>query len=93
VAGEVALSIVLVVAAVLLLRSLDRLQDVDPGFNQAHAVTFTMTLPGPAIRTRPHAIAASSKSNAEYGSNRGSRRSAPPACWRCAASDGRRHDD
>jgi predicted permease len=45
VAGEVALSIVLVVAAVLLLRSLNRLQDVDPGFNQAHAVAFTVTLP------------------------------------------------
>jgi predicted permease len=45
VAAEVALSIVLVVGAVLLVRSLDRLQDVDPGFNQEHAVAFTMTLP------------------------------------------------
>jgi putative ABC transport system permease protein len=45
VAGEVALSIVLVVGAVLLVRSLGRLQDVDPGFNQQHAVTFAMTLP------------------------------------------------
>ena len=45
VAGEVALSIVLVVGAVLLVRSLARLQDVDPGFNQEHAITFTMTLP------------------------------------------------
>ena len=45
VAGEVALSIVLVVGAVLLLRSLGRLQDVDPGFDQEHAITFTMTLP------------------------------------------------
>jgi putative ABC transport system permease protein len=41
----VALSIVLVVGAVLLLRSLDRLRDVDPGFTKEHAVTFTMTLP------------------------------------------------
>jgi putative ABC transport system permease protein len=45
VAAEVALSIVLVVGAVLLVRSLGRLQDVDPGFNQEHAVAFTMTLP------------------------------------------------
>ena len=45
VACEVALSIVLVVGAVLLLRSLERLRDVDPGFNQHRAVAFTMTLP------------------------------------------------
>jgi predicted permease len=45
VTSEVALSIVLVVGAVLLLRSLGRLQDVDPGFAREHAVTFTMTLP------------------------------------------------
>ena len=45
VAGEVALSIVLVVGAVLLVRSLGRLQDVDPGFNPDQAIAFTMTLP------------------------------------------------
>ena len=45
VTGEVALSIVLVVGAVLLLRSLDRLHDVDPGFTKEQAITFTMTLP------------------------------------------------
>ena len=45
VAGEVALSIVLVVGAVLLLRSLVRLQNVDPGFNQEHASRSRMTLP------------------------------------------------
>ena len=45
VAGEVALSIVLVVGDVLLVRSLARLQDVDPGFRREHAITFTMTLP------------------------------------------------
>jgi putative ABC transport system permease protein len=45
VAGEVALSIVLVVGAVLLLRSLSRLQDVDPGFAKEHAITFSMSLP------------------------------------------------
>jgi putative ABC transport system permease protein len=45
VTGEVALSIVLVAGAVLLVRSLARLQDVDPGFNPDHAIAFTMTLP------------------------------------------------
>ena len=45
VAAEVALSIVLVVGAVLLVRSLDRLENVDPGFTQEHAMTFTLTLP------------------------------------------------
>ena len=58
--GEVALSVVLVVGAVLLLRSLDRLQDVDPGFAREHAITFTMTLPSarypdPAARFRAFA--------------------------------------
>jgi putative ABC transport system permease protein len=43
---EVGLSVVLVVGAVLLVRSLMRLQDVDPGFNQEHVVTFTIALPG-----------------------------------------------
>jgi putative ABC transport system permease protein len=45
VSSEVALSIVLVVGAALLLRSLARLRDVDPGFNQDHAAVFTLTLP------------------------------------------------
>jgi putative ABC transport system permease protein len=45
VATEVALSIVLAVGAVLLLRSLGHLQDVDPGFAREHAISFTMTLP------------------------------------------------
>src|SRR5262245_12817709 len=45
VAAEVALSIVLVVGAVLLTRSLGRLEDVDPGFKQEHAITFTLSLP------------------------------------------------
>jgi putative ABC transport system permease protein len=45
VAAEVALSIVLVVGSMLLVRSLLRLQDVDPGFNPDRVVTFTLTLP------------------------------------------------
>jgi putative ABC transport system permease protein len=45
VASEIALSIVLVVGAVLLARSLALLQTVDPGFNPDHVVSFTITLP------------------------------------------------
>jgi putative ABC transport system permease protein len=45
VGAEIALSIVLVVGAVLLIRSMARLQDVDPGFNPEQAVAFTLTLP------------------------------------------------
>ncbi len=45
VACEVGLSVVLVVGAVLLVRSLIRLQEVDPGFRQAHVVAFTVPLP------------------------------------------------
>jgi predicted permease len=45
IAAEVALSIVLVVGAVLLGRSFVRLQAVDPGFDQHHVVTFTLSLP------------------------------------------------
>jgi putative ABC transport system permease protein len=46
VAGEVALSIVLIVTALLLVRSLLRLQRVDPGFQPDHVSAFTITLPG-----------------------------------------------
>ena len=53
VAAEVALSIVLVVGAALLVRSLSRLQDVDPGFAREHAVTFTMTLPSARYADAP----------------------------------------
>ena len=43
--AEVALSVVLVVGALLLLRSLMRLHTVDPGFDQHGVVAFTLTLP------------------------------------------------
>jgi len=45
VAAEVALSVVLVVGAALLVRSLLRLQTVDPGFNQNQVVSFRIALP------------------------------------------------
>jgi putative ABC transport system permease protein len=46
VAGEVALSIMLIVSALLLVRSLLRLQQVDPGFKPDQVSAFTITLPG-----------------------------------------------
>ncbi|MBI3401402.1 MAG: ABC transporter permease [Acidobacteria bacterium] len=45
VAFEVALSVILVVGSMLLIRSLLRLQQVDPGFSPEHVVTFKVTLP------------------------------------------------
>jgi putative ABC transport system permease protein len=49
--AEVALSVMLVVGAVLLLRSLLRLQTVDPGFDQHGVVAFTVTLPAARYAT------------------------------------------
>jgi putative ABC transport system permease protein len=46
VACEVALSVVLVVGAGLLIRSLIRLENVHPGFNTDHAMSFDLLLPG-----------------------------------------------
>ena len=43
--SEVALAVILVVAAGLLVRSLLLLEKVDPGFEAAHAVSFQVQLP------------------------------------------------
>ncbi len=52
VAGEVALSIVLLVGAGLMLRSFAALLRVDPGYTPEHAITFSLSLP-----PHPHATA------------------------------------
>ena len=46
VVGEIAASVVLVAAAMLLARSFARLLDVDAGFNPAHVLTLRTSLPG-----------------------------------------------
>lgn len=47
VAGEIACSIVLVLGAGILLRTVDRLHDVDPGFEPTDAVTFHLSMRTP----------------------------------------------
>ncbi len=48
--AEVALAVVLVVGAGLLLRSFQKLMEVDAGFNRTHMTTFGIVLPGPDYR-------------------------------------------
>jgi putative ABC transport system permease protein len=61
VAGEVALSLVLLVGAGLLLQSLWRLQRVDPGFRPEQVLTLELTTPRPAT-TRPEQVLEKSRS-------------------------------
>jgi putative ABC transport system permease protein len=49
--AEVALTILLLTGAGLLLRSFQRLQSVNQGFNTEHVLTFDVTLPGVKYRT------------------------------------------
>ena len=44
--AQLALSVVLVVAALLLIRTVERVQSLDPGFRADHALTFRIAPPG-----------------------------------------------
>jgi len=49
--SEVALSIVLLTGATLLLRSFDKLVNVNPGFDPTGVLAFQVSLPGPSYKT------------------------------------------
>jgi len=50
--AEVALTFVLLIAAGLVLRSFQRLQSVEQGFNTEHVLSFDLAIPGVKYRTR-----------------------------------------
>ena len=54
---QIAMTIVLLVSAGLLLKSLNKLLHVDPGFTTAHLLTFQTVLPQKKYQTREQAIA------------------------------------
>ncbi|HEX3644144.1 MAG TPA: ABC transporter permease [Vicinamibacterales bacterium] len=58
VAGEVAASVVLVAAALLLARSFARLLDVDAGFNPSHVLTLRTSLPNARYADMPAMVKA-----------------------------------
>jgi predicted permease len=51
VASEVAMALVLLVGAALMVRSLEALWRVNPGFNPSHAITFALSMPSTAATT------------------------------------------
>jgi predicted permease len=55
--SEVALALVLIVAAGLLTQTFFRLLAVDPGFRAAHVLTFEVTLPGAKYTDQQHIVA------------------------------------
>ncbi len=51
VAAELAMALVLLVGAGLMLRSLEALQRVDPGYRPEHAITFNLSMPSTSMTT------------------------------------------
>jgi putative ABC transport system permease protein len=56
--GQVALALVLLVSSGLMVRSFQKLRSLDPGFDAASALTFSIGLPERDYRTRDEAVAA-----------------------------------
>jgi len=56
VVGQVALTLVLLAAATLMLRSFDQLRRVQPGFDPSHTLTFSLSLPFTRYDTREKAL-------------------------------------
>jgi predicted permease len=54
--SQIALAMVLVIAAGLLTRTFYRLLSVDPGFHPAHALTFELTLPASKYSDQAHIV-------------------------------------
>jgi len=57
-AGQVALALVLLIASGLMVRSFQKMRNVDPGFNPASALTFNVALPAAAYTSRDAAVIA-----------------------------------
>src|SRR5207247_2804642 len=56
--GQVALALTLLIASGLMVRSFQKMRDVDPGFNPDSVLTFRIGLPDRAYPTRAAAVAA-----------------------------------
>jgi putative ABC transport system permease protein len=56
--GQVALALVLLIASGLMVRSFQKMRNVDPGFNPASALTFNVALPAAGYTSRDAAVRA-----------------------------------
>src|SRR2546423_4046330 len=56
--GQVALALILLIASGLMVRSFQKMRNVDPGFNPVSALTFNVTLPISAYTSRDAAVIA-----------------------------------